>query len=515
MRPERFWRRLDEYRAAGQWAAARTICHTYLQDVDDAAGWLALSAIEQASGAYRRSRAAAGGASVAMRLPSNVPNLARVAMRLLEFNEVQRARKLIHDADWQAPGVLRQAPSLVQQLWLAGDDEGALGLAEQARSRIAPNAQLEYACGLVCRDTGAIAAAQAAFEHAIRIDPAFAPTHWSLAYMTAKGETRVPRIQEALARQGNDPDGAIDLQYALFREYEAAGDIEGAWTALATAARLKRERLSPDLAMRDYAALADAPLRALPPPDPTAARPLVFIVGMPRTGTTVVERILSNHSGMTAAGELQDFHAALCFHHDRFLDLPVLCRGYEELSANEDVGSRYRESTRRFARGDRGLIDKNPANFVYAGLIAESLPEARIVCLTRAPMDACFSNFKELFSGDAYPYSYDFKQLADYYAWFGRTRERFEAALPGRFMSIDYRALVSDPEAAAARLLEFCGLEHEPGCERIERNRARVSTASSAQVREPIHGRYVDAWTRYREPLWPLQVRLMAHGFNA
>ncbi|WP_133478113.1 tetratricopeptide repeat-containing sulfotransferase family protein [Cognatilysobacter segetis] len=515
MRPERFWRRLDEYRAAGQWAAARTICHTYLQDADDAGAWLALSSIEQASGAYRRSRAAAEGAAVSLRAPANATQLARVALRLLEFNEVERARATIVAADWNAPDVLRQSPALVQQLWLAGDDEAALRLAEHARDRIAPNARLEYACGLVCRDTGAIAAAQAAFEHAVRIDPTFAATHWSLAYMAPKGAARIERIRDVLSKPVADVGSAIDLQYALFKEHEAAGDTESAWNALASGARMKHGTLAPGLRDRDYATLAEAPGRALPAPDASGIRPIVFIVGMPRTGTTVVERILGNHSAMQAAGELQDFHAALCFHHDRFLDLPMLCRGYEDLRAHEDVGARYRASVRRFGADGKGLIDKNPANFVYAGLIAESLPEARIICLVRDPMDACFSNLKELFSGDAYPYSYDLRQLADYYGWFERTRQRFEAALPGRFMSVDYRGLVADPAAAAARILEFCGLPHEPGCDRIERNRSRVSTASSAQVREPIHERFVDAWTRYREPLWPLQVRLMAHGLAA
>lgn len=512
MRRERFWRRLAEYRAGGNVAAARLVCHAHLQDDDDVAAWLALAEIEQLAGRYRAAKSAVQGALLATRRAENAGALAAVGVRLLEFNETARVAEMVHGADWSSPDVLRQSPSLVQHLWLAGDDEGALQLAEHARERIAPNAMLEYSCALVSRDTGALAAAQAGLERAIRIDPTYAPCHWSLANLAPKGGARIDRIRAALERQAVGSAEEADLRYALFKELEAQEDLSAAWTELERGARVKHALLSPRVRDRDFAALPAPPVDPLPPPEPVP-QPLVFVVGMPRSGTTVVERILGNHSGLVTAGELGDFHAALCMHHDRFLDLPSLYSGYGDLAPHGDVGSLYRASVERFRKGRPvGVVDKNPANFLYAGLIAASLPEARIVCLVREPMDACFSNLKELFSGDAYPYSYDLRDLADYYGWFDRTRLQFEAALPGRFLSVDYRALVSDPEAQAARILAFCGLPHEAGCEAIERNATRVSTASSAQVRERIHARYLDGWTRYREALWPLQVRLMANG---
>ena len=242
----------------------------------------------------------------------------------------------------------------------------------------------------------------------------------------------------------------------------------------------------------------------------------IFIVGMPRTGTTVLERILGGHAQVADAGELNDFQHAASLASDRFIQLPPVPTDLVALAAvnPEDIGRNYLERTAHRYAGKSHLIDKNPQNFFAAGLIAEALPQARILCLVREPADACFSNLKELFAPGAYAYSYDLEQLADHYARFRQLLAHWRTTLPqAQFLEVAYEELVAEPERVSERVLGFCGLPPDPGCVDITRNLARTATASSSQVRQPIHGRNVGAWRRYRKHLQPMLERLHQHGF--
>ena len=146
------------------------------------------------------------------------------------------------------------------------------------------------------------------------------------------------------------------------------------------------------------------------------------------------------------------------------------------------------------------------------GFIARALPQARILHMTRDPMDACFANLKELFA-EAYPYSYDLDELATYYGHYRRLMAHWHASFPGRILDVSYEAMVSDPEATSRAVFEHCGLEWHPEVVRIESGAGTVSTASTVQVREPIHRRSVQGWRRYEAPLAPLQARLRADGW--
>jgi hypothetical protein len=243
----------------------------------------------------------------------------------------------------------------------------------------------------------------------------------------------------------------------------------------------------------------------------------VFIVGMPRTGTTVLERILGGHAQVADAGELNDFQHAASLASDRFIQLPL---GADDLAAlatidPQAIGRSYLERTAHRYAGKSHLVDKNPQNVFAAGLIAGALPQARILCLVRDPVDACFSNLKELFAPGAYAYSYDLQELADHYARFRRLVEHWRAKLPQQFHVVRYEDLVADPASVSEAVLRFCGLPPDPGCVDITRNLSRAATASSSQVRQPIHARNVGAWRRYRQPLQPLVERLGQHGFGA
>ena len=151
---------------------------------------------------------------------------------------------------------------------------------------------------------------------------------------------------------------------------------------------------------------------------------------------------------------------------------------------------------------------KNPLNFVYSGFLAKALPQAKILCMRRNPLDACFSNLKNLFMNNAFGYSYDLGELADYYLRFDRLSAHWRETLQGHYMEVGYEDLVSDPERIGRKVMEFCGLPFRVDQVDITKNTMPVLTASTSQVRQPINTRGIGAWRRYESQLAPLRDRL-------
>lgn len=514
---ERRWAEARVQESAGQFAAAMTGYHSIVSMAPGhAPAWLRLSVLEQAADHYRTSLARAMSAARAVAGTRAWQHLASVTMRLLRFHELSHVRDLVHAADWSSPDVLRQSPALSQHLWLAGDYEGALRLIDVAVSRVAPNHLLSYSRANALRYSGRMEEATDEFERCITLAPNYAPAHWSLAYHQPAVPlgSRVDRVKAAIAQVPVGSLDEADLQYALFKELEGLGDIDGAWRALSRGASVKHATLRNEgrrqiAGFRRQRDMVDADWLAQSGPEPEGHVP-IFIVGMPRTGTTVLERILSNHSQVASAGELNDFSACVSWAADHFFaggDAPDSLDRIREVDFPK-VGAMYLQRTSRHGNGGKFVVDKNPANFANAALIARALPSAKIICLVKQPMDACFSNFKELFEGAAYPYSYDLEELAEYHVAFTDMVAHLQRHLAGRFHVVEYENLVAHPEETARDVMAFCGLPFEEDCTRIERNAAPVATASSAQVRQPIHSRFVESWRPYAEYLLPLQVRL-------
>jgi hypothetical protein len=233
----------------------------------------------------------------------------------------------------------------------------------------------------------------------------------------------------------------------------------------------------------------------------------IFIVGMPRTGTTLLDRILGNHPWVMSLGERNDFDAAISEASDHFFPGSLAETGWDKLRAMDPrkAGALYLQRLSPLLHGDRFFIDKNPQNFFNIGLILRALPHARILCLRRDPMDACFSNLKEMFEGGAYPYSYGLEELAAHHAAFEDLLEYWQRIAPESVHVVRYEDIVVDGEETLRKALAFCGLEAAPGMLDITANRAPVSTASSSQVRQPIHARGIGAWKRYSRQLEPLR----------
>jgi hypothetical protein len=472
---------------------------------------LRLSEVWQAQGGYRQSLAEAEDASESLQRTGRLEALPFVTLRLLTFSEREAVRQLICNADWSHPAMVQQAPTLSQHLWLSGAYDEALKLIQHATAKVGPHPLLSYSRANALRYSGRLEEATSELENCLSLDPAHPFAHWSLAYHAPSNIPggRIDRIRDAL-RAATDVMARIHLNYALFKELDDIGDTEHAWQALMNGAREKRRSIRYNaVAESETLAQLRATAEILPPTSATHSEDVVpiFVVGMPRTGTTLLERVFSGHRDVSACGELGDFLQALSWGIDKFVTVPPQLEELERFQTLDfaAVGRRYLEKTRPYRADRKFMVDKNPVNVFNAWAIARALPQARILCLVRDPMDACFSNLKELFAGSAYPYSYDLLELRNHYQAFIATAEHWQMLYPTQFRIVRYEDMVTDPDSTISSLSKFCGLPIQESLTDTAANLAPVLTASYAQVREPIHTRGIGAWRRYSKQLEPLR----------
>ena len=388
----------------------------------------------------------------------------------------------------------------------------SLAFLDRAHAWALDDADLHYRRGLAQLYAGEEAAAEDSLAACLQRDPRHLPALRARAKLRRATPRRnqLDALRRAAAATPEDDPGAPLLQYALFKELDELGDPDAAWDALARGMRLRRRQVRYD------AAAEEALFRHLHTVVPRAGEgtcdegPVpVFIVGMPRSGTTLLERMLGAHPQVADAGELRDFTAQMRWMADRMggphLDL-TLARDAEAIDVAA-LGQRYLAHTQWWGGGRSHYTDKLPTNFLNIGYIARALPNARILHMARAPMDSCFSNLKELFA-DAYPHSYDQCEMADHFRRYRGLMAHWHEAFPGRVLDVHYERLVADPEGVARDVLAFCGLPWVPAVVSPQERRGAVATASAAQVREPIHDRFVGQWRRYEARLQPLRERL-------
>ncbi|WP_419827210.1 sulfotransferase [Sphingomonas sp.] len=363
--------------------------------------------------------------------------------------------------------------------------------------------------------------ADAALETILARSPDNARAHHLLAGLRKQTETRnhVERLQSAhdRARLGRD---RLLTGYALVKELEDIGRPHEAFERLAAANAAHRVALAYDFA-RD-AALFDGVEAAWPamsraPSGTPSAEAPILVVGMPRTGTTLVDRILASHPEVESAGELQALplavKAAAGTHSRTVLDPETIAA-----AAAADPAAIGRDYLARAAhhrrQPERRFVDKFPGNVLYAGIAARALPNAAIICLRRSPMDTVLANFRNLFAIGSryYDYSYDLLDIARYYHRFDRLMAFWRAALPGRILELGYETLVTDQEGETRRLLAHCGLGWSGSCLEFHNHGGAVSTPSASQVRQPIYGTSIARWRTHADAMTPVRAFFEAHG---
>lgn len=364
---------------------------------------------------------------------------------------------------------------------------------------------------------GRIAEAEALLDRVITLDPhdADAWQNRSTLRRQTSEANHVAGLLEAVEMVRSGP-AEVALSYALAKELEDLGDADHSFAWLKRGADRRRSLLSYRVeadvaAMAEIARVFDASTFARPDPGCPDSGP-VFVMGLPRSGTTLVDRIISSHSDVESLGEINDFALALMRLAGATGGKGDLIRRSADLNPAA-LGRAYLDSVAGYGRSRPMFIDKTPVNFLYVGLIARALPNARIVHLRRHPLDSGYALYKTLFRMGC-PYSYDLEDLAAYMLAHRRLMDHWRAVAPGRILDVDYEALVADQETASRRIIDHCGLDWQDACLTFHENTAPAATASAAQVRQPIHARSVGLWRRYSDQLEPLAAALRAGGVD-
>ena len=316
-------------------------------------------------------------------------------------------------------------------------------------------------------------------------------------------------METVYAREDLSDENRIHIGFGLGKAYEDLGEYRKSMACIVEAAQLKFE--NSDYSHEDSIALFESIKSTLTAefankfaasgnPDPTP----IFILGMPRSGTSLAEQILASHPQVFGAGELR-FLTQLVSRADEFETDRESIRHLPEMApeAMRQLGDSYIERIRALSSEARFITDKMPHNFLYIGLIRTILPNARIVRLRRDPVDNCLSIFKNYFARGHY-YSYDLTSLGRYYRLYLGLMDFWEEQFPGSVFDLSYERLVTEPEHQIAELLEYCDLPWDDSCMQSHKTRRAVKTASVAQVRQPIYRDSVKSSERFQEELRPL-----------
>jgi tetratricopeptide (TPR) repeat protein len=505
-----------------------------LQGAATAARALAEGAPEQAAGFFLLGMAAAEAGQMGKAVPlleaavargPEAEHLAQLARLLILLRRDGEAAKVAREAMALAPTDALTLDTIGCVLARLGDHEASITPFAGAVAAEPGNLGYRYNLAAASGFTGRVDAARGHYETILAAAPGDARVHYALAILSRQTPeaNHLPRLAAALAAAAV-PGDALRIRYALAKELEDVGEAGAAFRHLSAANEAHKRSIGYDFAQD--AALFDA-IETLfesgaggldAGAGHTGAAP-IFVVGMPRTGTTLVDRILSSHYAVEAAGELQAMPLAvkqLAGTRSRtVVDAETIAA-----SAGLDpaaIGAAYLARAAHHRPGGKPrFTDKLPANFLYVGHIARALPEARIVCLRRQPMDTIWSNYKNLFASQSayYAYSYDLMDTARYYARFDRLMALWQRLWPDRVLQLSYEALVADQEGETRRLLAHCGLEWDPACLSFHRNAAAVATPSAAQVRRPINADGVGKWRAHEAALAPARSWLEAQGVS-
>jgi tetratricopeptide (TPR) repeat protein len=391
-----------------------------------------------------------------------------------------------------------------------GEFDDALQLYERVLEQAPGHARIWMSYGHMLKTVGRSADGVAAYRKAIALLPELGEAWWSLANLKTVrfSDEDIAAMEAALARGDISGEDRFHLDFALGKALEDRGAADAAFAHYAAGNTLRRQSL--DYSAAETSRFVDK-LIEVATPDFMAARAgqgcgapdPIFVLGMPRAGSTLVEQILASHSQIEGTSELPDV-PALARRDPRYpANLP-------ELSADElrTLGEEYLQRTRIQRKTERPLfIDKLPNNWAHAVFIRLILPGAKIIDARRHPLGCCFSNFKQHFArGQAFSYSFD--DMGRYYADYVRLMAHLDQVQPQAVHRVIYEDMVDNTEAEVRRMLDYCGVAFEPGCLAFHETERAVRTASSEQVRQPIFRDGTEAWKAFSDRLDPLRKAL-------
>lgn len=404
-----------------------------------------------------------------------------------------------------------------------GAFEKSLACFRTAATLAPDDATHQYNLGTALRFAGEFVEAEKCFDRSIELRPNDYEAYYARSGLRKQTPQRnhISTLREIAGRSDLPWRGQSLVYYALAKEHEDLCDWDESFVSLRLGAHLRRKNMRYDVAL-DEGKLADI-AAAFSSKEINADREgfdsgePIFVVGLPRAGSTLLDRILGSHSDVTPVGELQNFAIEMMrLVHMRLgkskLPLPQLLSASLKLDFKA-LGKSYLQSTRHLTKTTPHFTDKMPMNFLYVGLIRMALPNAKIVHVFRNPMDACYAMYKTVFKG-AYPYTYDLSDLGRYYVAYDRLMQHWNHCLPGRILNIRYEDLVHEQAETTRSLLAFCGLEWQEACLTFHELTVPVTTASAVDVRRPIYRSSVGKWKNYRAQLSQLESFFAAEGIE-
>ena len=447
---------------------------------------------------------------------------ANILLRVQKFARAcEQTQTLLEKLDEGAANGADTTLDLVRSLHGAacsgvGRNQEAIGSFEALAQAHPDNHIFPVSAAHVYKADGDLDRAVALYRESYRLKPDHGDAYWSLANTKSYAFTDAEIEQMAALADASDTADAdrIQLCFALGSAFENRGDFEGAFGYYAKGNARKQAgtyhspahlqvRIDSQIAACTPALFASRPDVGCPAPDP------IFIVGLPRAGSTLIEQILASHSRVDGTMELHNI-----------LNLAKRLRGRDEVDAESPryprilgelepdyfrrFGEQFINDTRAY-RGDAPFfIDKMPNNFFHIGLIRLILPNAKVIDARRHPMACCFSGFKQLF-GEGQEFSYGLKEIGNYYRQYVKLMDHWDAVLSGFVLRVQHEDVVEDLEGQVRRLLDFCGLEFEPACLEYHRTERSIRTPSSEQVRQPIYRSGLDQWRNFEPWLGPLK----------
>lgn len=442
---------------------------------------------------------------------------ARIFLLARQDAEALQAARAAAGAGSEDPLVLDTIGCVFARL---GAHDEALPLFQKAVAGAPQDIEFRFNLASALSFFGRVEEAAEAYEAILARDPGHGRAHLGLAGLRRKPSPGdIERLETALSGKV-EPVEEVRLRYALFQLYEAEGQLSEAAGQLSLGNARHRANLGYQFESDEavFESIRRTFVRDLPlVSDSRIADAPIFVVGLPRTGTTLVDRILSSHADVTSAGELQAMPLAvkqLAGTSSRLVLDPPTVEASKGVSAQK-LGELYLARARQNAGAQQGrFTDKFPLNFLYIGWILQAFPRASVVCLRRGAMDSVWSNYKHLFATGSpyYRWSYDLMDTARYVLLFQRLMAFWRQRFPGRIHEVTYEWLVADQESETRKLLSHCGLAWDPACLDFHKNEAAVSTPSAQQVRVPINARSVGRWRDHEGHLGEVMDFFAANG---
>jgi len=450
-----------------------------------------------------------------LRVVKNAPDYSRAWADLVKS---QREQNKFEIALNSSNKLIQLDPKIAESYMIRASVEGVAGLSEAAINsyktaiKLAPNK-----AGALCsmahhlKTIGKQEESVAAYREAIAIKPDHTESYWSLANLKTFSflDEEISSMENLLSTEDLTDNGRVHLFNALGLGYESRKNYDKSFENISSCNALRRKAESYDpvefeTTIDKIIEIVTLELMSKTKVTKRNVTP-IFVVGLPRSGSTLIEQILASHSLVEGTHELHECSLAMQTTRDKFNINDRFPEALSSFGADQwnTLGHEYLSSTEKYRSDKLFFIDKNPNNFTFIGALKLAIPNAKIINARRHPLDSCYGSFKQLFASGQ-PFSYDLVEIGEYYLEYQRLMDHWQSICPGFVLDVNYEEVVSDLDTQVKRVLDFCDLPFEEGCLRFHETERAVKTASSEQVRKPIYSSSVNLWRNYEHKLGDL-----------